>query len=79
MTSSTIQSVPDTMIDLAMHSDMPYITTTRHQYKGQWYSTLNDMVLTDIIHAYNEGVMKKIYADLDTTCFWQIINIASPK
>ncbi len=59
MTSLTIQSVPDTMVDLAMHSDMPYTTTTRHQYKGKWYSTLKDMFLADIVHVYKEGVMKK--------------------
>ncbi len=55
MTSTKIPSVPESMVDLVMRSDMPFFTTTGHIYNGAWYSTLKDMVLADIILAYKKG------------------------
>lgn len=57
MTSSPIQPVPESMVDLVMFSDMPYFTTTKHYYKGNPYSTMKDYVLADIIYTGEENFM----------------------
>ncbi|CAL8085538.1 unnamed protein product [Orchesella dallaii] len=48
LTSSPIPSVPQSMTDLVMLSDMPYFMTTKHHYNGTIYSTLKDMVIADV-------------------------------
>ncbi|CAL8105487.1 unnamed protein product [Orchesella dallaii] len=59
MTSSPIQPVPESMIDMVMQSDMPYFTTTKHEFNGKYYSTLKDLVLADMIYSGEDNFMKR--------------------
>ncbi|CAL8127162.1 unnamed protein product [Orchesella dallaii] len=61
MTSSPIQPVPESMIELVMFSDMPYFTTTKHGYKGKLYSTLTDMVIVDM-DTGEENFLKQFFS-----------------
>lgn len=59
MTTSPIDQVPESMMDLVMNSTVPYFTTSKHWYQGQTYSTLKDMVLADMIYSGEENYMQK--------------------